>query len=175
MIINLNLVEDNLDELLKRMKMLKKASVEVGMFNTEKHKDEYHNQSDFTNVSLFRYLSDGDPENNMAPRPVLDIAFQFNPLKSSTLTKDLKQYFKGIAKNKTQADLDKVMHNLGKYYRGKVVSYMGDPTILAENLDNTVEWKEKRGFTGQAPMVMTGQLRDHVGYYYEDKSYEYKY
>ena len=91
MIIGLKLKKDHFDELERRIKRLEEKSVKVGMFSKEKYKD-----TSYSYVSLFSYLSGGDPSNNMAARPVIELTMAFTPLIKSPLKKELTKYFSNI-------------------------------------------------------------------------------
>lgn len=160
MIVSLNLVDDSLDELEKRFKMLADSEVEIGVFDNTTHHDNW------TYVSLITYLAQGNPKMNLPPRDVLSIAMSFNPLSKNTqLKKDLKKFFKNIKTEKTQKDADKVLTNLGIHYSTKVKNLFGDPKALAENSPATVAWKRSHGYVpAQSPLVMTGKLREKIKY-----------
>ncbi len=170
MIIGLELKEDHLEELKRRLEMLSKKQVKVGMFNTDAHV----RAKTFTNVALFRYLADGDPDKNLPPRDVTALAFQFHPLsRNKELKKNLEKYFKDIDKNKTEKDVDKIMEDLGKYYRQAVWALFGNTSVIDPNSKWTVKQKERKGYKGQNPLIETGSLRSHIGYSYNNTVYEY--
>lgn len=159
MIISINLVEDRLDELEKRFKMLKDQAVEVGAFGTEEH------YSGFTYPSLLKYMADGNDDMNLPPRDVLSLCFMFNPVaKNKQLKKDLKEYFKNIRKDKSREDVNKILTNLGVHYSNKVKDLFGDSSVLTPNAPSTVAWKQSMGYIGQAPLLRTGDLMDSIEY-----------
>jgi hypothetical protein len=155
----LNLKNDRLDELEKRFKMLQKKRLAFGMFDTSQHNDD----SNFTNVNLFRYVSEGDVKNNMVPRPVLNLTlFTYNPIKSSPMKKELKKYFKDIGKNKNENDVEKVIEKVGEYYSMSVKNIMGDPSKIPRNTDWTEKWKIKQGYPANSPFIQTSKLKSLV-------------
>lgn len=170
MIMAFKLKNDYLGELERRLRMLEKSSVKVGMFDNGKHSED----SDFTNVQLFAYLSRGDRSRNLPPRPVTQLAFMWNPLKTSPLKKELKIYFLDINRKKTQKDVDKILHSVGNFYAGKIRDIMGDPSKIASNSSWTIKMKQEKGLEGNTPFVEYGKLKSLVNYKIGETEYSYK-
>lgn len=154
MIIGLNLVEDNLDELLKRFKMMKNAQVEIGVFTAGDH------YSNFTYPKLLKYLSDGNPEMNLPPRPVLQVAMTFNYTKGLKVNKKyLKKFLSKINTKKTEQEFLDYLNHLGSYYSTATKQIFGDTNMLIKNSKWTVKQK---GF--DAPLVRKGLLKEAITY-----------
>ena len=169
MLMGFRLNFDRFIELERRMRMLHAQNVKVGMFDTSKHGD-----SNWTNVGLFKYLHNGDDSNNIPSRPILTLAFSFNPLsKNKILKKTLREYFSNISKNKSQKDADKILKNLGQFYRDSAFSLMGDPVKIAANSLYTQKLKAEKGLDSNSPFVEYGLLRKKISYQIHETVYEY--
>lgn len=171
MIIGLKIKKNHLPELKKRIRMLERTSVEVGVFDKSKYRDTSYNY-----VTLFSYLSGGNPSKNLPPRPALQLAFTFNPLSSSPLKKDLAKYLSTINRKKSKPALMRVLEGVGKFYRNKTVRLFGNTSALASNSDFTQKWKESQGYKGNNPLIMkggAGSLRSKVAYKIGNETFEY--
>ena len=171
MIINIKLMEDYTKELESRLKHLSKDTVEVGVFNQNKHEFS----SNFTYADLFAYHSQGDPSRNIPPRDVLLKAFTFSSIKSDkTFNKELKKYFSNIDQKKRASDALVVLKGLGEFYRNNSYDIFGNTALLESNTYSTQKYKEWLGFKGNNPLVMTGALRNKIAYKIGANVWEYK-
>lgn len=173
MILGFKLVENHLEELERRIKMLAEAQVSYGMFSTEIHDTRTGVQGSFTDVALFRYLHNGNVKMNLKDRPVLTLTAMWNPISKSPMKKELKRYFSNIKTKKTQKDVDMILHSVGTFYRDKAASLMGDPNKIAPNTESTQAWKSARGYDPSKPFVETGRLQRLISYNFNGTSYEY--
>ena len=158
--LSIKLLEDHIGNLIKRMEALEKQSVFIGMDDSQ---GEHY--SGFTNVELFAYHSTGDPSNNIPARPVMDVAFTFNPIKKSPLKKDLTKYLSQINKKNAPIKVEQVTENLGKFHRQKAFEVFGDSSKLRSNSDVTQALKAAAGVSpANKPLMWEGDLRQKIGY-----------
>lgn len=168
MIIGLKLKKDYFDELEKRLRMLEEKSVKVGVFDNSPRGDGF-----FTNVSLFTYLSMGDIDRNLVPRPVLEITMTMTPIEKSPMKKELTKYFNNINRKKGEGDVMKLLQAVGGFYRDAVAQNFGNTSILADNTEWTQRWKESLGYTGNAPLLMTGELQGSIAFKIDGQIWNY--
>ena len=170
MILGMKLKKDYFDELERRLRMLEKGSVRVGVFDNEPREDT---DGYWSNVTLFSYLSAGNPSKNLPARPALELAFAFNPLHKSPLKKELTKYFSNINRRKGFPSVKTLLKAVGEFYRNKCVDLIGMHPPLAANSDYTQKWKASLGYKANAPMLMTGQMMDSIAFKVDGTIFEY--
>lgn len=151
----LELVEDLLPELKRRIRSLEGREVDIGMFAEQgKHED-----SGFKYVDLFRHLSEGNPAKNLPPRSPLLVASVLNPPNTSPLRRNLKKLLTNLS-GKSPMTPDKVLENTGEFYRKKVRDVFGDESKLAPKAKRTKERSE----SPNTPLINTGDLASKVAF-----------
>ena len=153
--IKFKLVEDKLPELEKRLKDLDGHKVGIGMWKEQ----GVHKPSGFPAVSLFRYLSEGNPAKNLPPRSPLQTVAALVPLSSSPLKPDITKYLSNITGRPPITPL-KVMGDLGEFYRDKVRDVFGDAGLLAPKAAST----KSKSKSPNTPLIETKELASKVAY-----------
>ena len=149
----INLIEDNLDQLEKRIKELEKAEAFVG-FSKEQG---VHKGSGLDYVDLMKILSIGT--SRIPARPIFHMAQHAYNIKSSPIEKDLNKYFSNIKNNKAPISTDKIGENWASDFGEDVLRMFGSTSHLDENAQSV---QDRKGFN--APLVKEGDLRDNLGY-----------
>lgn len=161
---SIKLKKDYIKELEKRLRNINGTTLQVGVFDTSKH------YSGFTYVNLFKYLHNGNESKNLPARPVLTIAFTFNPV-SNKIKLALKSYLKDLHVNKNKSHFIKELRKVGEFYKSEIYDYFGDPNVLPDNAPYTQYYKERLGFDPNSPLVLTGELRSKITYKIDDVTY----
>lgn len=153
--IDINLEEDFLPKIEERIRKLAKKDLEVGMFRSQ----GVHTDSGFSYVSLFKYLSDGNPAKNLPPRSPLQTTVALVPLRASPLKKDLRKYLSNV-KGNPPISTDTIVEDLGTFYRDKVRSVFGDSGLLAPKAPST----KRRSKSPNTPLIETSELASKIAY-----------
>lgn len=160
----LQLTKDYTKVLEKRLKALEDmGKIRVGVFG-----DQGDHWSGMTFPQLLQLQSRGSRPKKIPPRPVLEIAYAFYPLKRSPLKKSLHRYLSNL-KGVPETSLDQVFINYGNFYQNKTKELFGDLSVLEPNSPYTVKKKIKAGVQGQNPLIFRGDLRDAITYRYKYK------
>ena len=150
--VEIDLIEDFTQNLFNRLEALEGEFVDVGVLNNRNH------NSGYGNASIFKYLSEGNPARNLPPRNTLRVAFGLNPLSKSPMKKQLGEYLSNI-KVKSK-DPDRVLEEVGEFYRDRVKAVFGDTALIAEKAPFTKALSD----SPDTPLIETGDLRDEVAY-----------
>lgn len=153
-VLDLKINKDVFPELISRLEKLDTQRVDIGIFKEQ----GFHSRSEYRYSDMLSYFARGNASQNLVPRPVMYKAITHYPISTSSLKKDLKKYFRHLGKKKTYQDAEKIMQNLGVYYRGKARSIMGNETMIAPNTEWTKLYKESRGFDATKPLIQYGEL-----------------
>jgi hypothetical protein len=152
--IHLDPKNDILSNIKRRVASLGNREVKVGMFSEQgKH------YSGYTYVELFKYLSEGDPSNNMPPRSPLEVVAMLVPLVKSDLKEDLNKYLSHLSKTPA-ISTDEILNNLGSFYREEVREVFGDEWELKAKSRYTKE----RSSSPNTPLIESGSLAKKVSY-----------
>ena len=152
--LEIDLVEDLMGEVMKRIEKLDGASVDYGVLNNHQHET-----STLGNATLFRYLSHGNPERNLPPRNVLYVTSQFYPLRKSPLKESLRKHLSNL--KAISPSSEDTLTDVGKYYRDKAKSVFGDEGKLEPKNEKTTK---PYSISPDTPMVEQGDLKKEVGY-----------
>jgi len=155
---HLELLENFVPEIEKRINALEGHQVDVGMFASQGQ----HEGSGFTYVGLFKYMADGDPKRNMPPRSPLHVVANMNKtLRKSGLKGDIQKYLTNIRSTKGSITKTELLNNLGEHYREEVRNVFGDESKLAPKNAKTTK---PRSVSPNTPLVETGELAKKVAY-----------
>lgn len=157
--IKLDIAKNLVPELERRLKNLENSEVGIGMWE-----EQGQHYSGFSYRGLFQYLSEGDSSNNLVARPILDIAIVFNPLKSSPLKRELRKYLSDLNMRKSKRSVNRMLSEVGEFYRDKAFSLFGDEGAIAPNTFATKIMKEQAGFDPNKPFIQTGSLSKKIAY-----------
>ena len=155
------LEKDFIHELKRRLKALERlGEVDVGWFG----ETGTHDSSGWNYPTLASYHASGDSSKNIPPRPVLEIAYGFNPFNKSPLKSSLNKYLSNI-KGKPLVKPKWVAEQYASYYVNQTKMLFGDTSKLTPNSSNVVALKQEDGVNpAQNPLVWTGSLRDNTSY-----------
>jgi len=155
---HLELLENFVPEIERRINALEGHQVDVGMFDSQGQ----HEGSGFTYVGLFKYMADGDPKRNMPPRSPLHVVAAMNPtLRKSGLKKDIQKYLSNVKTSKGAVTKEQVFNNLGEHYREEVRNVFGEESKLAPKNDKTTK---PRSVSPNTPLIESGELAKKVAY-----------
>jgi len=152
--LEINIKNDILKDITKKIKALEGHEVKVGMFSESgKH------YSDYTYVELFKYLSEGDPSKNLPPRSPLQVVAAMVPLIKSPLQKDLQKYF-SMSKG-SNISVDNILEDLGRFYREEVREVFGK---VGPGIPPKADFTKIRSKSPYTPLIEQGDLAEKVAY-----------
>lgn len=152
---DLKVLNNNFDELEKRIKNFAKTEAFVGYGKSQ----GIHETSGMYYVDLIALLSAGYSGHNLPARPIFKYAMNDYDINKSILQKDLSNYFSRISSKKAPISTEKIAEHWAEDFGGYVLRIFGETPPLASNAVSTIKQKGKN-----SPLEDTGDLRDHLGY-----------
>lgn len=156
--IELELLEDNFNELERRIRELERHTTYVGWFA-----EQGQHPSGFSYVDLATLHHNGVPSQHIPPRPLADIAFNSFNFSASPFKDDLSKYLSNIS-SRSPVSAEDVFKPTAIKFGEHMQSIMGDPSKLKSNSKFTQRIKASMGLDPNSPLVMEGDLRDNMSY-----------
>ena len=141
-----------MNQLMKSMKSLQGASVDVGYFD-----GELHEGSEMSLATLMTIMEYGSNDGKIPARfPFTQTAATDDPKKNTDVRKKISQ---GITKAIHSGNTNNLLDILGKHYVDAVGSLFGDTTRLLKNAPLTIALKGK-----DSPLIEHGELLSKLSY-----------
>lgn len=142
----------SLPKILRNLRSLDGAGVEVGYFNAEGH-----SQSDIPLASIATLLEKGSVDGSQPARfPMEQVAVQNSPERSPEVIRDIHRYMRSLAR---QDGSERLLEEIGTFYRDEYKNILGDNSRLDSNAPSVIDKKGRDG-----PGIDTGELRDNAGF-----------
>lgn len=155
---------DSVREISKIIDLLRDKRTLVGIPQNGSNRDPQTGEyGPINNAALLFINNFGSPDNNIPPRPVMDIGIRL-------AQDDIASEFRLVG----EAALDKKTESLNKYYErigiigsNSIKRVINDNLLIDEPSEATLEARKRKGFGGKKALIVTGQMRNAITYVVE--------
>ncbi len=156
-------IEDFTGAMLDALDVLEVKRTLVGIPQDENYRNGSED-SEIGNAALLYINNFGSPDNNIPPRPVMDIGIREV---QDQITDEMKRAAKNSLSRGGSSTIEQYYERIGIIASNSIKRVINDQIDIEPPAESTLKSRQSRGFKGTKALVVSGQMRNAITYVVE--------